>query len=302
MKLYKNHSNQIFLAIFLLLFMTKIEAQSYDTLYHLEGHHITTYYSGNAYKQAEMMGTLCDSVLIFYRSIIEFEPTVTLLVLSPDDWRKYSGFPVYGMPHIIKGQTLVVASEDNDFWRSFIPPLDHLPKELANQISTTYSDSDNTLTMRSFFNLLAIHELGHAFHIQGGLKMQRKWMEELFANMFLHTFVAEKEAQFLPALTLFPKIIITTTNSNELKYNSLDELEANYTQITQQYPNNYGWFQCRLHMAAGKIYDEEGIDAFQHLWHMLKNQDEHLDDSSLAKLLSKRVSQTMADVLLKWNE
>ncbi|MGY8916221.1 MAG: hypothetical protein ACKVJF_14210, partial [Flavobacteriales bacterium] len=233
---------------------------------------------------------------------IDFQPSVTLLVLSPTDWHKYTNFPVYGMPHYNDAQTLIVASDDNDFWKSFVPQLDQLPSELAQQISDTYSDTSHSLTMRPFFDLLAIHELGHAFHTQGGLTMQRKWMGELFANILLHTYIAEKEPGLLPALTIFPKMVVSSTNKEELKYTTLEELESNYDLIGQQYPNNYGWYQCRWHMAAGNIYDVGGITSFKNLWQALKSHKKPLDDSTLATLLAEKVHQSLANVQLKWNE
>jgi hypothetical protein len=75
-----------------------------------------------------------------------------------------------------------VAAEDNALWKSFIPPSEQLPPSLAAQIKEVYS-KDDALTMQPFFDLLALHELGHAFHQQAGLTMQRKWMGELFCNI-----------------------------------------------------------------------------------------------------------------------
>lgn len=304
MKKNKKHTKTIFIGLCVLLFVSvqKASAQSFENLYELEGHHTKTYYSEGSKEQAETMATRCDNVISFYKSLIDFEPTVTLLVLSPDDWSKYTNFPVYGMPHYNDSQTLIVASDDNDFWKSFIPPMDQLPSELAQQISTTYSDENDKLSMRGFFDLLAIHELGHAFHIQGGLTMQRKWMAELFSNIFLHNYIAEKEPELLPALTLFPKMVVSSTNKQELKYTTLSELESNYGIIGQQFPKNYGWYQCRWHIAAGNIYDAGGVTAFRNLWQELKSQKEPLDDSAFAALLSSKVHQSVADVQIKWNE
>jgi hypothetical protein len=206
------------------------------------------------------------------------------------------------MPHYDDAQTLIVASDDNDFWKSFIPSLDQLQSELAQQISDTYNDKNNSLTMRAFFDLLVIHELGHAFHIQGGLTMQRQWMGELFSNILLHTYIAEKEPKLLPALTVFPKMVVFSINKEELKYTTLNELETNYDLIGQQYPKNYGWYQCRWQMAAATIYEAGGIKAIQSLWQTLKTQKEPLDDTTFAKLLSEKAHQSIADVQLKWNE
>lgn len=303
MKQIKTNIKQILLGFALLLMsVTNISAQSYEKLNLLEGHNIKTYFSDDAKKEAETMATRCDSVISFYKSLLNSEPTVTLLVLSPNDWSNYTKFPVYGMPHYDYAQTLIVASEDNDFWKSFIPPLDLLQPELAQQISGIYKDENNSLTMRSFFDLLAVHELGHAFHIQGGLTMQRKWMGELFANILLHTYIGEKEPELLLNLTIFPKMVVSSTNKEELKYTTLNELETNYNLIVQQYPNNYGWYQSRWHMAAATIYDVGGVKALQNLWQALKNQKEPLDDSAFTKLLSEKAHQSIADVQLKWNE
>lgn len=291
------------LCIVLFLFHPfNISGQNFDGLNQLKGFRTKTYYSDGSNEQAKEMAKRCDNVVSFYKNLIDFEPAVTLLVLSKEDWSKYTNFPVYGMPHYDDNNTLIVASEDNDFWKSFIPPVDKLPRELAQQITKTYSGKDGDLTMRGFFDLLAIHELGHAFHIQNGLTMQRKWMGELFANIFLHTYIAEIEPELLPALTVFPRMVVSSTDKKELQFTSLNDLESNYDKIGQQFPNNYGWYQCRWHMAAANIYDTGKIAAFKNLWFTLKQQHEILDDSSFEKLLSAKVHQSVADVLLKWDE
>lgn len=299
---YKRLYSIAILACTLLFFTSSaVFGQSFESLNHLEGNNIKTYYSTGAKEQAETMAKRCNNVISFYKSHINFEPAVTLLVLSPEDWPKYTQFAVYGMPHYNDAKTLIVASEDNDFWKSFIPPLDQLPQELSQQVSNTYAGKDNSLTMRGFFDLLAIHELGHAFHEQGELTMQRKWMGELFANILLHTYIAEMEPELLPALTLFPKMVVSSTNKSELKFTTLNDLEFNYDLIGQEYPNNYGWYQCRWHTAAGNIYDDGGTKTLEKLWQVLKKQKEPLDDTAFAELLSNKVHKSVANVLLKWD-
>lgn len=286
----------------LLLLSTNVFTQSLDKLNKLDDNKTKTYYSNGSKEQAEIMAKRCENVISFYKPLINFEPSVTLLVLSADDWSKYTKFPVYGMPHYNDAKTLIVASEDNAFWKSFIPPLAKLPKELAQQISNTYTNKDNSLSMRYFFDLLAIHELGHAFHEQGGLMMQRKWMGELFSNILLHTYIAEKEPELLSALTVFPQMVVSSTNKSDLKFTTLPELEANYELLGEQYPNNYGWYQCRWHKAAGDIYDDGGTKAFIKLWDALKKEKGSLDDIAFAKMLAEKVHPSVANVQLRWDE
>ena len=132
--------------------------------------------------------------------------------------------------------------------------------------------------------------------------MQRRWMAELFANVLLHTYIAENEPDLLPALTVFPNMVVATTNKEDLQYTTLKDLESNYALITQRYPNNYGWYQSRLHLAAQTIYDAANVLALKNLWLTLKTQKEPLDDDGLAEVLAKQVHQSVADVLLHWDK
>ena len=75
------------------------------------------------------------------------------------------------------------------------PALNQLPPALSRQVQKVYKNSEDNLSMQDFLDLLALHELGPAFHTQGGLKMQRNWMGELFVNILLHAYIAENEPE-----------------------------------------------------------------------------------------------------------
>lgn len=288
------------LVIILFFTMNTSFAQSYEDLKQLTGYQTKTYYSEGAEAKAKRMAKQLDQVYAYYNDHIHFTPDVTLLILSEADWSKHTGFPVYGMPHYLGNKTLIVASENNDFWKSFVPPLDQLPAEFAKQIRDTYTDKNGQLSMEPFFDLLAIHELGHAYHMQADLNMQRQWMAELFVNIFLHVHVAENEPELLPALTVFPKMVVYTTNPADLKYTSLQDLDAHYNELGQKYPRNYGWYQCRWHMASDNIYESAGVKGFVKLWDALKTERAVLNDEELAAMLTQKVHFSVANVMLKW--
>ena len=84
------------------------------------------------------------------------------------------------------------------------------------------------------------------------------------------------------------------------KYTSLQELEEKYNEIGQQYPQNYGWYQCRWHDAAASLYDLDGKAVFQRLWTTLQTEQVKMNDASLAELLQTKVGKSVADVLLRW--
>ncbi len=287
---------------FLLMVIVFLPARAqYEKLNTLPGHSANIYFSSGSQQRAQYIARLVDSAMNFYSNQLKLKPEVDLLVLSVADWPLYTSMPVIGMPHYdnTNSKKLVVAAEDNAFWKSFIPPLDKIDPSMAGAIKATYSLPDGSVSMESFFDLLALHELAHAFHMQAGINMQRKWMGELFVNMMLHSFVAEKMPQLLPALTVFPKMVVAG-GSASFTYKKLQDIEERYEEIGSRYPNNYGWFQSRWHMAAGTIYDNAGSAASVKLWNALQQTKQKLADEELIKLLAK-ADPSIAAVMMNWD-
>lgn len=290
----------LFTAIIIFIF-NSVSAQNYEILTELKNHKTKVYFSKGNDERAKIIAERCDKAINYFNGIINFTPDVTLLILNQEDWWKFTNFPVYGMPHYNDNKTLIIATEDNEFWKSFIPPLDKLPKELANKIRNAYTNENGNVSMMAFFDLLALHELGHGFHFQADLKMQRLWMGELFANIFLHTYIAENEPENLPALTVFPEMVVAG-GTEGYKYTTLKDIEERYEEIGQRYPKNYGWYQSRWHSAAKDIYNAGGADVFIKLWSSLKTQRERLTDEEFADFLISNVHQSVADVMLNWDK
>jgi len=287
---------------FLLFALNVSKAQNIDSLDQLKNHDFPVYYSSGHQQRAETTALQIERAMAYHQALLKFKPNVTLLILGAKDWNRYTTEPVvYGMPHYNeKNKRLIVAAEDNPFWKSFLPPLNQLPEALRKPIQTTYSSSDGQLSMQAFFDLLAIHELGHAFHMQAGIKMQRNWMSELFANILLHTYIAEKEPSLLPALTLFPKMVIAG-GAKEFKYTSLQDIQEHYGEAARKHPKNYGWYQCRWHAAAAGIYDAGGKKALQKLWNALQDQKEKLAERELLIFLKTKTHKSIAAMMEHWD-
>ncbi len=278
-----------------------LSGQSLDSLKSLKGYKTKIFFSPGNDQRAVTVAQRLDKVYNYFNERISFEPKVPLLILNPQDWGKFTSFPVYGMPHYDeKRDVLIIASDNNEFWNSFIPDMNTIGQDMAGKISKTYVDGNGTLTMQPFFDLLAIHELGHAYHFQAGLNMQRKWLGELFCNIMLHTYIADNEPDQIPALTLFPLMVINN-GTEGFKYTSLNDLENHYEEIGQKHARNYGWYQCRWHASAGNIYDSAGVEGFGRLWNSLTNQEVTLNDTDLVSFLSN-IDQSLADVYQKWDD
>ena len=285
------------LSVLIMFAQSQTDAQSFDNLDRYRNSNV--FYSHGFENRGAKIESYINNAINYYASELNFKPEVVVLVLSEDDWSKYTSMPVYGMPHYTSDQTLIVAASDNAMWQAFLPDLKQLPEGLVTDIKETYADENGTLTMEGFFDLLALHELGHAFHLQRGLNVQRKWMGELFCNLFLHTYVAERAPELLKALTIFPEMVVSG-GSNQFRFKTLQAFEENYATIGSKHPKNYGWYQCRLHVAAKRIYDAGGKNIFLRLWNTLHSPDKIIDDIDFANVLRQKVDASVSDVFLKW--
>ena len=277
-----------------------VTAQLFDKLIPVKNAVVTAWHSAGHQQRAASITGRVEKAITWHEQQLGFRPTVTLLILGPADWTTYTkSGAVYGMPHYTNDKTLIVAAEDNAFWKSFIPPMDQLPAPLREQVSRVYKTGDS-ISMQGFFDLLAIHELAHAFHLQDSLSMQRKWMGELFANIFLHTYIAENEPGSLPALTLFPEMVVAS-GTKGFQYTSLSDVHERYGEIAQRHPRNYGWYQCRWHAAAAAIYTAGGKKVCKELWNALKMKKEIRTDNALADFLAINVDKSLSDLIRNWD-
>ncbi|MDP2687051.1 MAG: hypothetical protein Q8O62_07510 [Aequorivita sp.] len=269
----------------------------------LKGFSQTYYYSLGHEARAKDIAVFLQNAGSFFQKEIQFTPQVQLYILAPQHWKDVAAKPlhdVYGFPHNIDHTRLAIAAEDNDFWRSFLPPVDQLPPPVAAQVKTAYGKSDGSYSMMPFFDLLALHEMGHSYTSQAGLKMHRYWMGELFVNIMLHTYVAEKQPELLPALETFPNMVLEGGTA-EYKFTSLEDFENLYPTLGMG-PKNYGWYQSKLHSAAKDIYNAGGKSVLRNLWKALKEHQEEMTDEEFTAMLQMEVHQSVADVYLNWNK
>lgn len=270
-------------------------AQPCPDLNELSEFSVKAYYSPGNEERARIIVTRCAKTINYISRLVGFTPTVSLFILNPEHWKKYATFPVYGMPHY-SNERLIIASQNNDLWKSIFLPLDQLPKDLADKFTQVYKTGDGTLSMISFFDLLALHELGHGFHIQAGLEMHRLWMQELFCNLMLHTYIAENEPESLPELEVLPEAVVAV-GTKGFEFTAMTDFEKMYSSMDFK---NFAWYQCKLQIAAKNIYNSGGEKIFIKLWQGLKEHKEEMTDAQFAEFLTDKVSSEIAKIQTDW--
>lgn len=296
------------LIVILLLFSTISLAQDTSTttaepnpLETLKGFTQTYYYSPGHEARAKSIAVFMEKAGDYFQEELRYTPKAELYILAPEHWKAIAAPPlqeVYGFPHNLDAVRLAIAAEDNDFWRSFLPDVSQLPPPMAAQVKIAYGKPDGSYSMMPFFDLLTLHEVGHSYTAQAGLKMHRHWMGELFVNIMLHTYIAEKQPELLPALETFPNMVVGGGTAG-YEFTSLEDFERLYATLGMG-PKNYGWYQSKLHSAAKDIYNAGGKEVLKKLWKALKVHQEEMTDEAFVEMLEGEVDASVAEVYLRF--
>ncbi len=233
----------------------------------------------------------CAAATEFLDPVLGLPPPVVIWVLNASDWDRFSPDSTYGMPHYAQGN-LYLAGGRAEFWRGLAQLIaDRADPVQQERFAHVYRGADGEADLTPFFDLLAVHELAHAFADRRSSSFPRRWLAELFANLCLHAYVAACEPNRLEVLEVFPEVY-AGLDGRDFPLHTLTEFEAVYSAMDGA---NYAWFQSRFHRAAAGIHEAAGIDALHRLWRLCSAAEE-----ALARQLDAEAGWEVADVLRTW--
>jgi hypothetical protein len=248
----------------------------------------------------------------FSRLFSGVEPNVAVIVADESDWQ---GPLPYGLPFFddaagqIRPGIVVMPAGTGDFWIAIGEDIHDASPGGHRRLLGTYPDGGGGLDLQPFFDLLTIHELGHAFQTLGDLRLPTFWLGEIFANLALHAFVATRQPESLNTLEVLPTAGAQSRRLGARMraegYTTLEDLEAHYADGEQPMsPLNYAWYQYRWHRLAAKTFNADGEDGLVRFWECFHGTDRltagDVTTTSLASLLSTDVSETLARGIRAW--
>jgi hypothetical protein len=239
------------------------------------------YASAGLEARADRIGRIAADSRAYIARLLGLGPEMQVLVLSEADWPSRTETPVYGLPNASDG-TLVVAGTEAPLWGQLTEMVAEADRpELARVYG---SGGDGAIQLGPFFDLVAVHEVGHVFH-EGTQHFPRLWLQELFANLCLHSWVAERSPESLPILMTLPRLGAKAA-PEAFAYRTRDDFERLYSNVGGP---NYVWFQFRLQLEAAALYDRAGSAALTRLFEAFR-----LDDAALARRLDDAVDPGLA--------
>jgi hypothetical protein len=282
-------------------------------LNHLDGYPFEVRYSDGSLVRARAAADIAADSYVYLCSLFSgVEPDIAIIVADEKDWESRQP---YGLPYFnddagqIRPGIVVMPAGTGDFWIAMGQDLRQASPDDEAWLLATYPDGRGGLDLQPFFDLITIHEMGHAFEVLGGLRLPTFWLGEIFANLVLHSFVATRRPEKLNTLEV---LSVVGAQSQRLAarmraegYSTLEELEAHYTGGDDPMsPLNYVWYQYRWQRIAAEMFDADGEDGLVRFWNCFQ-ATAHLNSSavpaaSLAPLLTTEVSETLGRAVEAW--
>ena len=257
-------------------------------------------------------GITADAYLYLSRLLSGAEPDIAVIVANEGDWhsRQPYGLPFFNDdPGQIRPGIVVMPAGGGEFWVAIGEDIRGASGRGYAKLRATYPDGAGGLDLQPFFDLVTIHELGHAFEVLGGLMLPTFWLGEIFANLALHAYVATRQPDRLRTLEVLPTV---GAGSRRLAarmraegYSTLDDLETHYTGGAQPMdPLNYVWYQHRWLRLAARVFDIDGEGVLTRFWECFHRTDHigsgEVKAASLAPLLAAEVSETLGQAVRRW--
>lgn len=260
-----------------------------------------------------MAADLAASAYAYFAELFSgIEPNIALIVADETDW--LSRQP-YGLAFFIddadqiRPGVLIMPAGRGDFWAEMARDIREALPDRYVELAAVYPDGQGGVDLQPFFDLITIHELGHAFEVLGDLRLPTSWLSEIFVNLAMHPFVATHRPASLSTLETLPTI---GAESQQLGaqmrtegYSTLKELEEHYTGGDDPMSAlNYVWFQYRWQRLAAEIFEVEGEQSLVRFWGCFHARDcvqpGDTTAASLAPLLTSEVSQTLGRAISDW--
>jgi hypothetical protein len=252
-----------------------------------------------------------DAYVYFSHLFSGVKPDIAVIVADKADWESRQP---YGLPFFndddgqIRPGILVMPAGSGDFWIAMGHDLREASPRGYSRLLATYPDGAGGLDLQPFFDLVTIHELGHAFQVLGGLKLPTFWLGEIFANLALHAFVAARQPESLDTLEVLSIVgaqsPLLDARMRTNGYSTLEDLETHYTGGDDPMsPLNYVWYQYRWQRIAAEMFNADGVDGLVRFWdcfHANYQLPEEVTSASLVPLLTTEVSATLGRAIQDW--
>ncbi len=262
---------------------------------------IPAYYSEGMEKRAFELKTLLERASIPLRDSLRVEINLTLAALGPKEWAQVLDKP-YGLPTLRTGAckrggsfpesryvAIMPGGIDGPLYNNWIALRDSIsPKTLRKLKKAGVGFEQGAKVMIDF---VALHELGHAYHLKFGIKNYVNFFAEFMANYVAYAFLRSTEERLdKKVLAVLSANIetITPIHSSFIKWENFRSSE---------HPPTEAWYNSVITLKAAEIYEKRG---FEFLYAIRKSFPEEEGQLNTETILARM--DTIHPGILKWSK
>jgi hypothetical protein len=184
-------------------------------------------------------------------------PRFTLYMVGRDHWDAVADVPVYGMPQAVP-EKVVTSPDAGDWWPEYWDAIrPQLSSSTIAELATVFGDPPDFTTLA---DLVVTHELTHLFHEidpeTWASEFPEDWVMELFANIGMWGYVAEREPEQLALLST----MVDAAREVDPATWPMSDLSQMGQSMQVSIPA-YVWYEFRLIELADSIWNSGGTDA-----------------------------------------
>jgi hypothetical protein len=219
---------------------------------------VTTVVSPGAEARAGALGARAERARDWLADRLAAPFSFDLYVLDEDVWADHAEVPVYAIPHANPDSgKIVLGSQPATLFDSvcaqFWPDFGEDSRDAMREVY------GNPPTFEAFADLILVHELLHL--VPRGESLAEMWHEELFANLGAVGYLASEEPDELPVYMTFCRAGSDVPRSR-VACSALADMAASFDDGGFA---NYVWYQCRLIVAAERLWNRHGVEALRSL-------------------------------------
>jgi hypothetical protein len=222
----------------------------------LSGGSLPVYFSAGKEVRARKLQAFVEGERNFYRAKLGVSlDDLVLAVLNPRQWESVSAPLPYGMPSVEGHPRVIVMPADWDQVTAM-----PLPRDWEASPSLRKRAKATGMTWKALIHLgadgIGAHELGHVIIEDYGIDAQTHWFNEFLASYIGDVYVVEEQPQDVEANRIFWRASLEWPHA----HTTLADFDAQYDEIMQNDPRNYGWYQCAFDQRVIAVHKREGLE------------------------------------------
>lgn len=263
---------------------------------------IITYYSEGKEIRASELKTLLERASASLGDSLNVEINLTLAVLDAKEWAQLIDKP-YGLPTIRTGAckrgggsfpepryaAILPAGIDGPLYKDWIALKDSISTKTLQELKEVGVGFEQG--GKIMIDFVALHELGHAYHLQFGIKNYFNFFAEFMADYIAYAFLRSTEERLdKKVLAVLSANIetITPVHSSFIKWENFRSSE---------HPPTEAWYNSIITLKAAEIYEQRGFEFLTAVKNAFPEAEGKLNTETILARLD-----SIHPGMLKWSE